>query len=164
MGEMFIIVDDNDSIIDHKAFGDIKTEDIYRVAGLCITNKNGEILLAKRSMTKKNSPGRWGPAVSGTVEEGESYEENIIKETEEELGLEGIRPVKGLKMRVRGEHNYFGQWFMLELDKPVGDFRLQKEEVDEVRWIPEENLKKEIAENPNAFTNGLRNFVEKFVK
>ena len=27
-------------------------------------------------------PGKWGPAVAGTVEEGESYEENIIKEAE----------------------------------------------------------------------------------
>ena len=106
-----IIVNDQDEIMGHKERGTLVSEDIYRVAGLWVTNSNGNILLAQRQLGKRNDPGKWGPAVAGTVDEGETYESNIIKEAEEEIGLEDISPTKSKKRRYTGEHNYFCQWF-----------------------------------------------------
>ncbi|GAF94063.1 unnamed protein product, partial [marine sediment metagenome] len=78
-----IIVDDNDKIIGYKERDTLKREDIYRVSALWITNSHGEILLARRHHTKSHRPRKWGPAVAGTVDAGETYEDNIIKEAEE---------------------------------------------------------------------------------
>jgi isopentenyldiphosphate isomerase len=78
MKPKIIIVNEKDKEIGLKERGTLKTEDIYRVTALWITNSKDEILLAKRALTKSNDPGKWGPAVAGTVDEGETYEENSI--------------------------------------------------------------------------------------
>jgi isopentenyldiphosphate isomerase len=117
-----IIVNDQDEIIGYKERGTVQLEDIYRVSALWVTNSQGDILLAQRSFNKKHHPGGWGPAVAGTVDEDESYEENIIKEATEEVGLKDIKPQKSKKVRVTlatGDHNHFTQWFTLVVDKPL---------------------------------------------
>lgn len=85
------IVDEEDNIIDYKERKKLDLKDIYRVSALWIENSKGEILLAQRSFNKKHHPGLWGPAVAGTVEKGESYEENISHEIEEELGIKEVK-------------------------------------------------------------------------
>ena len=94
MTEKIIIVDEDDNIIGSKERNSIVSGDIYRVSALLIENSKGEILLAQRALTKKHDPGKWGPPVAGTVEEGETYESNIVKEAEEELGLKNIQIIK----------------------------------------------------------------------
>src|SRR5579872_5614362 len=81
------IVDENDVVIDYKHRLDITNKDIYRVSALSIINSHHETLMTQRVLTKKHNPGQWQAAVAGTVEKGESYLENIIKETQEEIGL-----------------------------------------------------------------------------
>src|SRR3989338_11488629 len=108
-----IIVNENDEIIGFKKRGTLKPEDIYRVSALWIENSKGEVLLAQRSFSKKHHPGLWGPAVAGTNEEGETYEENIIKEAEEEVGLKDIHLKKWFKKRTSTDYNHFTQFFKL---------------------------------------------------
>ena len=84
------IVNEEDEIIKIIDSTERMKGDIGRVSALWITNEKGEILLAQRSFTKKRDPGVWDPAVAGTVEEGETYEQNIIKEAEEELSKSKI--------------------------------------------------------------------------
>lgn len=82
-----IVVDGRDEIIGYKVFKSMRKDDIYRASALWIANSQGEVLIAKRHRLKLHNPLKWGPAVSGTLEEGETYESNILKEAEEELGL-----------------------------------------------------------------------------
>ncbi|MDO8661039.1 MAG: NUDIX domain-containing protein, partial [Candidatus Woesearchaeota archaeon] len=107
MKPKIVIVNDNDEIIGYKDRDSIENNELYRVSALQITNSNGEILLARRHRNKKHDPLKWGPAVAGTVEEGETYLENIIKEAEEELGLKNIKPVPTTKTRNEGKHPHF---------------------------------------------------------
>lgn len=101
------IVNESDEVIAYKERESIAVEDIYRVSALWVKNSKGESLLAQRAFTKKHSPGKWEPAVAGTVEEGEDYDSNIIKEIEEELGLKDIKIFKAKKIRRTGLHNFF---------------------------------------------------------
>ena len=85
---MYQIVNENDEIIDYKPRNEIDyKKDYYRIGCLWLTNSKGEVLLAQRLLTKDKDPGMWGPSAAGTLEKGESYESNIYKEAEEELGL-----------------------------------------------------------------------------
>ena len=93
------IVNEQEEIIGYKERDDRNDKDIIRITGLWVTNKERNILLARRSFNKKHHPGVWGPAVSGTVEEGETYESNIIKEAEEEIGLTGFKPISRVTKR-----------------------------------------------------------------
>jgi len=158
-----IIVDEKDKIIGFKEREQIKQKDIYRVSALWINNSKGEFLLAKRAFTKSNSPGKWGPAVAGTVEEGENYEENIIKETEEELGLKNINFEKGPKLRVTGKHNYFTQWYVLTINKSIKDFNIQEDEVAEIKWFSREEFDKLVKEDSSVFIERMGGYVERFL-
>ncbi len=159
-----IIVDEDDNIIGHKDREFVKQEDIYRVSALWITNSNGEILLARRALTKSHNPGKWGPAVAGTVEEGESYSDNIIKEAEEEIGLKNIKPLTGPKIRRSGEYNYFGQWYLLEIDKPINEFMIDRNKVESIKWFSKKDLLKEIQDHPDKFLENMKQYIELFCK
>lgn len=75
------IVDENDKFVSNKERSEVDYKsDIYRVSALWLTNSKGQTLLAKRAMVKDKDPGKWGPAVAGTIDEGETYDENIYKE------------------------------------------------------------------------------------
>lgn len=66
-----IVVNDQDEIIGLKERDTLVQADIYRVAALWVVNSAGDILLAQRKFTKTHDPGKWGPAVAGTVDEGD---------------------------------------------------------------------------------------------
>lgn len=119
-----IIVNENDEIIGCKERGEINQSDIYRVSALWIQNPKGDVLLAQRKLTEDNDPGKWGPAVAGTNDEGETYESNIIKEAEEEIGLKDCDFQKIDKVRISGKYNFFCQRFLLITDKEIGDFTI----------------------------------------
>jgi isopentenyl-diphosphate Delta-isomerase len=153
------IVNEQDEIIGYKERSEIKKEDIYRVSALWITDENGKVLLAKRALTKAHSPGKWGPAVAGTLEEGDTYEGNIIKEAGEELGLRNIKPIFLHKRRRAGENNFFAAWYALKLSS-THQFALQEEEVTEVRWWNIEELAAEIKMHPERFTGGAPKWLE----
>lgn len=149
------IVDENDNIIEYRNRNDRDFNAIYRVSSLWITNSKNEILLARRAWNKNHDPGKWGPAVAGTVEEGETYKSNIIKEAEEELGLKDIKPTLGAKLRKKIKWNYFTQQFHLVLDKDISEFKIQKDEVAEVKWFSKEELRKQLREHPDDFLKGI---------
>jgi isopentenyl-diphosphate Delta-isomerase len=150
-----IIVNDRDEVIGHKECDLLVQEDIYRVAALWVTNSKGEILLAQRQLGKRHDPGKWGPAAAGTVDEGETYEDNIVKEAEEEIGLAGIKPIKGPKRRISDEHNYFGQWYTLVVDKPADEFVIQNEEVAQVRWFNRAELMRNLKDHPEHYLRDM---------
>lgn len=146
-----IIVDKNDKIIGYKNRDTLDKGDIYRVSALWITNSLGEILLARRHHTKSHHPRKWGPAVAGTVEENETYEENIIKEADEELGLKNIKLKLGPKTKTDDEYHHFTQWFILNVDMNIIEFKIQKDEVEEIKWFSSQKLKKQLQEYPDEF-------------
>jgi len=146
-----IIVDENDNVIAHKERGTVAVSDIYRVSSLWITNTRGDVLLAQRTFAKGNNPGKWAAAVNGTVDEGETYDSNIIKEMEEEIGLTGIVPTKGKKMRISNQHNFFVQRYTLCIDRPAESFTIQEDEVERVRWFTRAELDTLLRHDPTIF-------------
>ncbi len=164
MKSKIIIVDEKDNIIGYKDRDSIKREDIYRVSALWITNSNGDILLAQRALTKTHGPGKWGPAVAGTNDKGETYEMNIIKEAEEEIGLKNIKPKLVIKVRRSEEYNYFVQWFLLKIDKPISEFSRDPVEVERIKWFSKEELLKDIHTNPKMFVESAKSWTELFFK
>lgn len=150
------IVNENDQVIRHIERDDRDENLIYRVSYLWITDTDGKVLLARRSPSKNHSPNMWGPAVAGTVEGDETYEENIIKEAREELGLENIKPTTGAKQRVRSKYQYFRQEFLLTLPTGFNDFKIQEDEVAEVRWFTKTELVRAVAERPEDFLEIVR--------
>ena len=115
----------------------------HKPAWIWIVNGNKEFLVQKRSMLKKNRPGFWDISSAGHVEAGETSVEGAIRETKEELGID----TKPEDYKYIGEFTSditweIGQIFILKLNVKIEDFKLQKEEVDKVEWLPFDEFKK----------------------
>ena len=154
------VVNEQDELIGYKERQGLSLEEIYRVSALWVTNSLGQVLLAKRALTKSHHPGKWGPAVAGTVEEGETYAENIVKEMEEELGIKNVKVKLGPKLRVKADYNHFTQWFTLVLDDYI--FVIDEKEVAEIKWWGLDELKQEIKENPDKFLKSIHPCLDLF--
>jgi isopentenyldiphosphate isomerase/intracellular septation protein A len=63
---------------------------LHPVIHLHIFNKAGKLYLQKRSMNKDTQPGRWDTSVGGHIGQGETVTQALIRETREEVGLEGF--------------------------------------------------------------------------
>ena len=147
-------------MVEYKERGSLDKGEIYRVAALWLTDSKGRVLLARRAFSKVQHPGKFGPAVAGTVEEGESYEENMLKEMEEELGIKKVKLQLGPKTRTSGDYEHFTQWFTLVLDDY--DFVVNKEEVAEIKWWDIGKLKEEIKDNPDQFLKSIQPCLDLF--
>lgn len=160
-----IIVDKNDNVIGLKERENLKNDDLYRVSALWIESSKEEVLLARRALTKSHDPGKWGPAVARTLEEGETYDLGILKGAEKEVGLKNIKFKKGSKVKIKlaGRLRYFLQWYLAEIDKPAREFKIQKSEVEEVRWFSKDELEKKLRENPNEFIYSVNQWIDLFL-
>lgn len=156
------VVNENDEIIGYKDKKDRNLVDITRISSLWVTSTQGDILLAQRALHKTHSPGLWGPAVAGTVEEGETYESNIIKEAEEEIGLKDINPILGPKLRRTTSHSYFTQWFTVVIDKDT-KLNIKEDEVAQVKWFTKDELLELYAKSPEIFLTHFKQYIELFL-
>lgn len=145
------IVNEQDEIIEYKDRKDRNPKEIIRVAALWVMNEKKEFLIAQRSKKEEHEPNIWGPSVAGTVEEGETYEQNIRKEAQEEIGVTLDKVALGPKERKSTSHEYFGQFFFANLDSST-KFTPLVGEVDEVRWVSISDLEKWHQDKPQEFT------------
>jgi len=66
---------------------------LHPVVHLHVLNAEDRLFLQKRSPDKQIQPGKWDTAVGGHVLSGESVENALKREAEEELGLSGFKAV-----------------------------------------------------------------------
>jgi isopentenyl-diphosphate delta-isomerase len=154
------IVNRNDEVIGHKDRSEIDyVNDIFRSASLWITNSNGDVLLAQRKFDKKVDPGKWAEAVGGTVENDDSYFDTVVREAEEELGLTGLDIKVGPKQFITTPCQYFAQWCTTCIDKHISEFKIQKEEVEQIAWLPIKKLNDELVANPDKYIEAMPEIV-----
>jgi isopentenyldiphosphate isomerase len=148
------IVNENDEVIGFKDKLDRKPSDIMRISSLWITDHDGNILLAKRAGSKRINPNQWAEAVTGTVEEDEDYDSNIIKEAWEELGLKGLENKIQKSEKIFYDfpiNRLFVQWYFLQVDKSEIVFNINEEEVAEIKWVSKKELNEWIKIRPMDF-------------
>lgn len=152
------LFDLNDKLISHKHRSDVARDEIYRVVALWLGNPRGEVLLAKRASTKRVAPGKWGPAVTGTVERGESYRAAMLREMREELGITDLEIVDDVKELVAMESTYFLQWYRAQLDQDAAEFIVRAEEVEDIRWFTQHEIDKMLKHTPDLFISAVERF------
>ncbi len=87
--ELLDVVNENGEVINTLPRSEIHGNPslLHRVVHVLVFNSKDELLLQKRSMKKDVAPGRWDTSVGGHVDSGETIEEALLRETEEELGI-----------------------------------------------------------------------------
>lgn len=157
------VVNEQDEIIGYIERKDRSLDDIIRVAAVWVTDENGDILLQQRKLSKKENPGKWGQAVGGTVEQGETYESNAYKEMEEEIGVRDVPLV--LSRKVFGRTNVGQRFCQLYTAQIPRDTILipQEDEVESLRWFTKEELNSMLEEKPEMFLGIFKDIKDLFL-
>lgn len=147
----------------------------HKEVALILLNDKGEILLQKRSSTKEIEPNKWAWH-GGHVIVGETSVEAIIRETEEELGItlseSQIKFLVKLKRDKLPNRQYTIAYYS-KCNLNIDDFRIQKDELSEVKWFSFKKFKDMIYsshpnmmfknnENTNKIISALENIIKSY--
>ena len=113
--------------------------DYIRSVTVCVFNEEGQMLIQQRQSDKASWPDLWDVSAAGAIEAGESPQMAAMREAEEELG---IKPdfAETRPNIITTFSNGFTFTFIAKLDIEVKDIRIQKEELQQVRFAKEQEI------------------------
>ena len=153
--ELIDIVDENDKLTGkvEERWSAVEKKLWCRIVFCWLMNEKGEILLQKRTPTKKKNPNKWGKT-GGQVSAGETVEEAICREVKEEIGIEIPKEqIKVIDIHKSNDKNKRFQYnFLFVVNYKIEDYVLQKEEVAEVKYFTIEELEKAKKNNDINYT------------
>lgn len=128
---------------------------LHNEIAVFIINKDGKLLLQKRSKWKKSKPLCWGASCAGHVDIHEKVTDAALRELKEELGLaieeQELNPLILNRLRRGDKNSHIRSWYYVETSYDIYDFVLQKEEVEEVRWFDIDEVIKNIGNSEFTF-------------
>jgi len=167
--ETLILVDEAGNPI-----GTASREDCHEGGGLrhrafvvFLFNRRGEVLIQRRS-ERKLGGGRWDVSATSHVRAGESYEEAIARCLRHELGIDSAPPAERILSysyvelfdgRAENEH------CALFISRYDGEIRPNPVEMDGVRWVPLNDLEREVGPPEEAgFTRWFREAMDRYLE
>lgn len=141
--EIFDVVDDEDNVVSKAERSKVHGSGlIHRSVFFFVFNEKNEILVNKRSKTKEFYPCYYSIAFGGHLNSGESYEQAVIREAEEELGIRNAMPVfikffKRRKEEKDRENVKLYAFFINSREK----LKIDKSEVSEAFFVSIEKVK-----------------------
>lgn len=143
---------------------------LHKSVHIWIMNDLGEVILQKRSPSKKINPNKWTSSAAGHMEAGETVLEAAKKEICEEVGLEvtdnHLKKLFSYKSKLVGDdyiEHEFKEVYLCHVSYQIEDIKIQEEEVSEVIAIPVAELKKMFAQAPETFSDYSGTYFEQVI-
>jgi len=163
MSEILDVVNENDEVI-----GQAERDEVHRIGlvcrliYVCFYTANGEVILQKRSDTKKNDAGKLTTTVSGHVASGQSYLEAAVRETLEESGVEVAASDLTSLGVVRADYiqgtylsNAMRGLFVYKFNGGVADLKVEDGDGAGFVILPIEELERQLDSEPEKFATVL---------
>ena len=149
--DIFDIVNEHDQVVGRAPRSEVHARGLlHRAVHVLVINSHGEVFLQMRSMKKDRQPGVWDSSCSGHVDSGEDYDQTVVREMGEEIGLTVTFPPERLfKIDACEETDAEFVWvYRYENDGP---FQLNRDEIDTGEWFKPERVSQWIKERPKDF-------------
>jgi isopentenyl-diphosphate delta-isomerase len=155
--EYLILVDSNDNQIgsEEKVKCHLPNGKLHRAFTVLLFNKEGKLLLTRRSKVKMLWPGDWDGTVASHPRKSETYVSSAERRLPEEIGasceldylfkFEYHVPYKDI-----GSENEICGTLIGEVVEPF-NLKLVKEEISETKWISDDDLFFDIEKNPQSY-------------
>lgn len=144
--EYIDIVDEENNLIgkvEEKLYAH-KQNLFHRTIHAWIINDKKELLIQKRSSSKKSYPNYWDISGAGHIKAGESILDGLKREMKEELGVEidesKLEYIGVIKSTEEPNNMEFQYVCLIRLDKDVSDYVFEDNEVSEVKYVYFEEL------------------------
>ncbi|MFH1610496.1 MAG: NUDIX domain-containing protein [Patescibacteria group bacterium] len=164
--EMLTLVDKDDKLVGEELRDKCHRQGLWhRASTIFVLNSKDEVLIQRRAPNMSH-PNKWCSSASGHVLTNETYEQAAKRELKEELGIEcDFKEIGKLAEQTIGKPDEIeNEYNKVYVCYHEGPFKIQKEELTEVRFISIPELRKEIEQDRNNFTPGflleLRYFLE----
>jgi isopentenyl-diphosphate Delta-isomerase len=159
MEERVVLVDENDAEVGTLEKQRAHAEGrLHRALSVFVLNSRGEMLLQRRAAAKYHSGGLWTNACCSHPRPGEPVDHAARRRLREEMGIDApLEPAFVFVYRAAvgpglEEHEY-DHVFLARYD---GDPDPSLDEVDGWRWVPVEQVAREVRDDPGAFTPWFR--------
>lgn len=115
---------------------------LHPVIHLHVLDFKDHIVLQKRSINKQIQPGKWDTAVGGHISAGETIEQALLREAQEEIGLSEFKAnfIKKYVWKTKIEEELVFMFYAKSNCKLIP----QKEEVDEIKSWRIKNIKNKL--------------------
>jgi len=152
MEETFDVVDRSDTVIGQASREEVHRDGLlHRSAHLLVFDGSGRVLLQKRSMAKDRFPGRWDSSVSGHVDSGEGYDQCIVREAMEEIGIRlKATPERLFKIDACDETDQEFTWVYRTVSE--GPFTPNDKEISKIAWLTRNDVSRLMEANPERVT------------
>lgn len=143
----------------------------HRAVVLFIINDKNEVLLQKRSATKKMWPNLWDITAGGHVLSGEFGYQALIREAKEEINLDLTKEELtfiGSTISKNNNNglidNHFNEFYIVRKNIDIKNLTIDKEEVSDLKWISKEELLRKLNNNYEDLTTkkGCWEYLEKY--
>jgi 16S rRNA (adenine1518-N6/adenine1519-N6)-dimethyltransferase len=147
--ERFPVVDDQDRVLREAPRSEVHGDNLlHRAVHVMISNKNGEILLQKRSPWKDRHPRLWDSSAAGHVSVGEEYDLTAHRELKEELGIDiPLQQIGKLPASARTDQEFICVYH----GQHDGDFKPEPSEIETVQFFAPDLIDGWIAARPKDF-------------
>ena len=115
---------------------EFKEGEYHLVVVALIINSKKEILITKRSATKKAEPLKW-ELTGGGVQAGETSLQGILRETSEEIGMRFMPEDAIFLKETRKDKNPadFKDLWLFKNDSPIENIKFEDGEVSDAQWV-----------------------------
>lgn len=170
--ELLDVLDEEGNLTGNKEDKDIIHEKglWHREVCVLIRNRKGEYLIQKRAATKKQAPNKWG-MTAGHVDAGEDFEEAMIREIREELGievaLEELTPLATFKEAFENEtttNNNYTRYYFYETNRKIEDYTICLEELSELKYITIEEMEEAVEKKDENCSYARRGEMKEVIK
>ncbi len=131
----------------------------HKAVAMFMINSKGQVLLQKRSANKKMWPNMWDMTAGGHVLAGEFGFEAIIREIQEELGIEINKNDilfigSAVSTNIKGDiiNRHFNEYYIINKDVDEKTLNLQTEEVADIKWFDKDEVLERIKNNYEGLT------------
>ena len=127
---------------------------LHRAFSVFLFNSKGEMLLQKRALSKYHSGGLWTNACCSHPRKGETIEQAASRRTREELGCEPeLQKIHTFIYKAALDNNLIEHEFdHVLVGNYEGEMNLNVNEVSEIVYLPIQQIRQEMNEQPDKFT------------
>lgn len=158
--ELIDICDENNNIIGQGMKSEALANELWhRTARVFVYDSDGKILIQLRAKDKELFPDKWDVGAAGHVASGEDYDQTAVREAKEELGIAIKKEDLNLLMIEKCQTPWrdikecvFAATYLVRFEGDRNQIKIQKEEIQKIRFLSADELEREQKARPESFT------------